>query len=698
MKKIQAPQSLISQERKQNPIIYACFLSLLLSGFIPWLWDVHNVFNQWLILVHSITGLFFITILIFFITTHFKRTLGQRRSGLIVSGVLLTALLAYLSLTGLRITWFGSLESEPNMQRHHVFAAIASVFILAFHIISHVYFMPERRKNQLTIKTHNTQINSESLSTYLPSLPKKTSNTAFLSGILTLLIPVLLTAAYTFMNTETDTSPAVSDYQYPYGPHPFRPSQTETQSKNFINKSLIAGSEHCADCHTDIALQWYSSMHKQAASDPTYVTNISLLAEKKGIAATRYCEGCHAPIALLTGQLSEGGTHGGIADTTAFNEGISCLSCHNITKPIHLKGVASFEYAPHTPYLFYGSNNPALKSIHHFLVRAKPDQHKKDMNRDILKDPKVCATCHVQFMDKGMNDWGWVKMQDEYTAWLESPFSQQSEHSFSHQEVTRCHDCHMPLTAGNDPSTNQSGEFRSHRFLGANTMMPTLNGDEEQLLATIAFLQSNKMRVTIETPNRQEATQSEKYIDESLRNDTEAPAYFYLNEKVEIQVIVTNVGVGHNFPGGTIDINEAWLEFNVIDAAGQRIFHSGFVKDDLTVDPDAHFYRSRPIDRFGNEVWKHDLFNRVGETYKKVVPSGESDVVTYNFSIPSWAQGPITATAVLKYRKLNLRYAKWALKEQYMELPIVDIGRHSISIPIRDQAKTTEKFTRKKVN
>ena len=121
MKNIQhSSQSFMSQEHRQNQLIYACFLSLLLSGFIPWLWGVHNIFNQWLILIHSLVGLVFIITLIFFITTHFRRTLGQRRPGLIVSGLLLTALLGYLSFTGLQVTWFGSLESEPNTHNHHI--------------------------------------------------------------------------------------------------------------------------------------------------------------------------------------------------------------------------------------------------------------------------------------------------------------------------------------------------------------------------------------------------------------------------------------------------------------------------------------------------------------------------------------------------------------------------------------------------
>ncbi len=57
----------------------------------------------------------------------------------------------------------------------------------------------------------------------------------------------------------------------------------------------------------------------------------------------------------------------------------------------------------------------------------------------------------------------------------------------------------------------------------------------------------------------------------------------------------------------------------------------------------------------------------------------------YSFSVPAWVQSPLTITAVLQYRKFNQRYAKWALGAKYRELPIVDIARHSLLVPIREQ-------------
>lgn len=361
------------------------------------------------------------------------------------------------------------------------------------------------------------------------------------------------------------------------------------------------------------------------------------------------------------------------------------MSCHGIQRVVHLQGVASYEYKPASQYLFEGSDNFILSSIRHFLIRVQPDAHIKEMSRPVLKDSSVCATCHAQFMDANLNQYGWVKMQDEYSAWLNSAYSGGSGQSFSHSENVRCHDCHMPKVVAKDPSANEDGEVSSHFFYGANTMLAIHNDDVQHLNNTIAFLQKNKMKVVIDPPRRDDAVQNTKAIDESIRGHKEFPFFFYLGELVQLDVVVSNIGVGHNFPGGSIDLNEAWLHLRVVDAAGELIFESGSIDTYKQVDPQSHFYRSVPINAKGEHVWKHDLFNMVGEVYRNVIPSGEADIASYQWSVPAWARSPLTVVASLKYKKLNERYARWALKEQYVDIPVVEVAYDTLSIPLVDK-------------
>jgi hypothetical protein len=649
----------------------AVFWVASVTGLATYWGEALTVWKQWTVLAHVVSGLGLAALSAPYLIFHFRRTLGYRRPTAIISGLAALIVLLALIASGLHIVIAGQSERGRWVYHWHVYAAFVVLALVAVHICVHWWFFPESRRKRRQGRFPSVTAPLRRYSIRLVTI-----------GFVSILG---LTAVYGFLSVDYRTTPVVDNYRYDYGSHPFRPSQTETYHGKFIDRRQIAVSDDCAACHSDIAAQWRSSAHRQAASDITYVRNISLLVENQGISAARYCEGCHAPVALLTGQLSPGGRHAGIAGTPANREGVGCLGCHGINRVVHLKGVASYEYAPPQDYLFAGYDAWPVRRLRHWLIQWMPDQHRRDMTRKPLNDPQVCATCHTQFMDKDMNDWGWVKMQDEYGAWLRSPYSGQQDQTFAHAQVKRCQDCHMPPVAAADPSADARGKVASHRALGANTMLPLVDGDREQLRLTKEFLKSRKMSVSIEAPNRKDASQTQRALDEALRADIEAPYYYYLGETAELEVVVSNLGVGHDFPGGTLDINEAWINFTVTDASGRLVYQSGYIRDDHSVDPGAYFYRSRPVDRNGNLVWKHDLFNRVGEAYKRVVPAGQSDVTGYRFAVPDWAENPLVAVATLKYRKLNSRYARWAMQEDYEPLPVVDMARTSLVIPVKEK-------------
>lgn len=634
------------------------------------LWLNAGKLQQAVGLVHAGIGMLFGLLATAYTLVHFLRTLGIRRPLLLFTGVIAVLSLFTLVGSGAYLAVVGQQENKRWLVELHYGVGFGACALILLHIILHTLLFPKKRKAK-----------QQQVFLTLDRLPLAVVNISIAVSIS--LVGLWILAEITAIAPKRTA--AVADYRYDYGSHPFRPSQTETAHNGFVAEEDIANSAFCADCHRDIATQWFASAHRQAASDPAYITNINLLEKRRGISATRYCEGCHAPVALLTGQLSPGGKHGGIKGTAANREGISCTSCHRIDSVVHTKGVASYQFAPAKPYLFGRAEHPLLQQVNRFLIATLPQQHRRQMATSVLSDPKHCATCHAQFMDKDMNDWGWVKMQDEYSAWLESPYADQHERRFSHTALQRCQDCHMPLVRANDPSADSNGMVRDHRFLGANTMLPALNNDSQQLALTTDFLQRHKMRLSIEKPYREGATQTLQAIDEELRSTPVKPWYFYKGESVSINVIVSNIGVGHDFPGGTVDINQAWVYFRVTDAEGNVITESGHMDGDHQVDSKAYFYRSLPVDRQGKLVWKHDLFNKIGEVSRNTVQSGESDVVEYYFTVPTWAKGPLFISSSLMYRKLNLRYAKWALKEQYRPLPVTEMARAFLSVPIRDQ-------------
>lgn len=644
----------------------AVTIILVVSGYFSWFWEDFSIIEQWVYLIHTLLGIVLTALLVPYIILHFRRTIGLRRSWITFSGILLALMFLGLAATGIHVVIDGQTEAQRWVFQSHIWLAAIVLILLATHVIFHVVSLPERRK-----KSEPNRFPSLS-----GGLLKPTSQLLIASTLL----PLLATALYQTRSNPYKDSPAVEPYAYAYGEHPFRPSQTETSSGGFFDAKRMGRSERCASCHQEIAEQWKASIHAQAASDKTYQTNIKLLSEKKGMEATRYCEGCHAPAALLSGQLTKGGK----LDTPGhLQEGVSCMTCHGIERVEHLKGVASYRFSPPESYLFDGSEHALPTFIHNLLIRIKPEQHKADLARNVLATPEMCATCHAQFMDKDFNNWGWVKMQDDYMAWLNGPYSGQTRQTFAHAEQRRCQDCHFPLQPGHDPSASQSGLIKTHFNVGANTAIPWVTQNLAQLDRTKQFLMADQMRISIDKPNRRDATESARHVDPKLIESTEAPAYYYLGESVSLKVAVTNAQVGHAFPGGTTDINEAWVYILVTDGQGRRVYESGNLDQNKDVEEGAYFYRSIPIDRIGNAVWRHDLFNMVGDSFKRVIPPGGTDVSVFSFKVPDDTKGPLTVIATLKYRKLNNRYAKWALKDEKVELPIVEMASTSLLLPIK---------------
>lgn len=663
---------LLKQEQVIFPLSCATFLIVTLSGFITYLYPTESIWQQLTYLIHLFVGIILIFSLSLFIFYHFRRGLSTRRSGSSALGILTALSFVAVSFTGLHIAIIGQLEFMRWVIEYHIFSSIALIALIILHITLHVFILKKENKPNTPLFP---SVNTQSL--------YKTVIVITLSSVFFVL---LLTVLYKSIPTLYSSSSVITPYQLTYGDSPFSPSETKTSSGTFVDEKLIGNSDHCGTCHEEITQQWEQSMHAQAASDPSYQRNIELLAEKKGMAATRYCEGCHAPVPLLSGVLSEGGTlqtHG------HMYEGISCMGCHGIDNIEHTKGVGSYKFRPAQEYLFANRENPFLTKIHNLLIQIQPRLHRQEMARPPLSKPEMCATCHTQFMDKNINQWGWVKMMDEYSAWLKSPFSQQSAQTFSHSNATRCQDCHFPLEKGSDPSANHAGKIVSHRSLGANTAIPYVTNNLKQLELTKQFLQQSKVRLSIEIPNPKQALRSSKSVDPSLVALKETPGYFYLNEDLSFSIIASNLMVGHDFPGGSTDINEVWIHVIARDSSNRLIFESGKLDNQLFVDPKAHFYRSIPIDRHGKAVWRHDLFNMVGDSYKKTIPSGQSDIVKYHFKIPSWVKPPVIINASLRYRKFNQKYAEWVFKTPEITLPIVNMATQSISIPIRIRAEAT---------
>jgi Flp pilus assembly protein TadD len=122
-----------------------------------------------------------------------------------------------------------------------------------------------------------------------------------------------------------------------------------------------------------------------------------------------------------------------------------------------------------------------------------------------------------------------------------------------------------------------------------------------------------------------------------------------------MDVVARTRGVGHFFPGGTVDAFDVWLELKGIDARGRIFFWSGFVENEGhgPVEAGAHRYRSLQVDGHGNPINKRNAWSTRALVYAHLIPPGAADVARFRVEVPQDAQGPLSFTARMNYRKFS---------------------------------------------
>ena len=261
----------------------------------------------------------------------------------------------------------------------------------------------------------------------------------------------------------------------------------------------------------------------------------------------------------------------------------------------------------------------------------------------------------------------------------------------------KCADCHMPRVPSNDPAA-KNGMVRSHRFPAANTALPFVNGDAEQLRITQKFLQDNVVSVDVFGFVRGEegaapAKKAVANVDQDLAStfavgeesmnfgarqafiskpaEVVAPlgkvdAVVRAGESIRLEVVVRTRKIGHFFPGGTVDAFDVWVELEAVDEQGRTVFHSGAVEKGGKgpVESGAHFYRSLQLDEHGNVINKRNAWSSRSVAYVRLIPPGAADTIHYRMRIPDDAKGTITLKAKVNYRKFAWWNTQWAYRRR----------------------------------
>jgi len=481
---------------------------------------------------------------------------------------------------------------------------------------------------------------------------------------------------------------------------------SDMETTGFLH-SIEIGAQSCINCHADTVKQWAHSAHRfSSMNNPFYETSIIHLREntnetnesieeykqkhkvssEAGFIKSKWCASCHDPALLFTDKMEE------TIDRTSLlsQAGLTCLACHLISTTHNITGNGNYVFNDKTvsSYPFSDANGGVKETIKNILIKANPEEHANSLITPFFKTTQFCASCHKVSLNKQINNYRWIRGQNEYDSWHNSGVARNASSTFYLPENARkCQDCHMPLVKvkyGDMAAKN--GFIRSHLFPAANTALPYVRGDSETVAAIEDFLKSRRLYVDFTSL----ISTHEQYI--GPLNGTN----LMLNrgKQYEAHVVVRNLNVGHAFPGGTIDSNESWLEVSLIGENGDIISINGVIDDAGHLETDILAFKALFIDKNGEPVLKRNAQDIVTTVYKRVINPGTSEVGRYQFLIPaSYTGKTVTLKARLLWRKFNQDYVDFSYSinkkgfkafEQAPRLPISVIAESTVKINVTD--------------
>jgi len=204
-----------------------------------------------------------------------------------------------------------------------------------------------------------------------------------------------------------------------------------------------------------------------------------------------------------------------------------------------------------------------------------------------------------------------------------------------------------------------------HRWLGANTVMSKYYGYDAQMEKTQAFLRNGVFNVDIFGIERNGGK-----LTAPLGSQ---PFEVTPGDTLTVSVVIQNKGIAHSFVPEQRDFYESWVEFEAKDAAGHTLTHSGGLRQDGSLDPRAHSFTNRLVNKKGGLNDLHQVWDTRVVAYNNTIQSGRSQIVRYEFKAPPDVTGSITVTAKINYRRFNQHFIDFGISKHY-EMPVVEMA------------------------
>ncbi|MBD3676006.1 MAG: hypothetical protein HUJ26_21055 [Planctomycetaceae bacterium] len=370
----------------------------------------------------------------------------------------------------------------------------------------------------------------------------------------------------------------------------------------------FVSAKECAHCHPKQYSEWSRSMHAYAQHSPVMEAFTLTLIERTGGTIGTFCTRCHTPIGVSIG---ESASMRNIHRSRISMEGVTCVVCHRLQKPFY-KASGRIPVTPGqiTDGCFYGPFNHA----------ANPDGSSHASTKgDHLAKASFCGSCHDVTSPQG------IRLEEAFSEWQNSPAARQG--------IT-CHDCHMGPTPGVpvkrhqrplgkaatvpgvDPDRLPDRRLSNHSFVGPDySLLPDTEFPEKlDWMYETDYRQQHQLTdyqrntlTQLRVENRMQLAKAKQLRLQLLKNaakiDVLHPEVVGPGDKLKINVDVTSLTAGHNFPTGFSAERQAWVEIRVTDAAGHLLFVSG----DLDRNGDLRDAHSHAVERGELPYDKHLL-------------------------------------------------------------------------------------------
>lgn len=489
---------------------------------------------------------------------------------------------------------------------------------------------------------------------------------------------------------------ASEKYDFRWGKDkPFLPSNATTDTGEFLDPKTVLDANYCGHCHQESHKQWRESAHANSFRAPWYRKNVTMLMTAKGTEFARHCEGCHNPIGLLSGTITKSVAQKRPTD----DDGITCSVCHSI-QSVDKRGTGSYVMAQ-PAVIVDEAGKPVYGKVADAEILAHLDRHSAAVMKPFYKTTEFCVGCHKAALPQQLNDYKWQRAIFLSDEWQNSSFAKQSPLPFySKASVSTCQTCHMgkDVLALPDPGAKE-GKLASHRWLGANTLLPTYYKYDEQLKKTTAFLQNGAFNVDLFALEAGAAGGKDSAFVAPLGTQ---PFALHAGDPVTVSVVIQNKGIAHSHVPEQRDMYESWVQFTVTTDKGQVVTQSGFLKADGSLDERAHSFTNRLINKEGGLNDLHQVWSNRVVAYNNTIQSGRSQIVRYGFKVPDgMSAGSLTVTAQVNYRRFNQHFVNFGLKEGYVQ-PIVTmasrtrvlkIGANEPDAPLAKDEKPTDNPT-----